>query len=184
MLSVWGKTATLRELLISCIDVLLQKNIYLYVCNLKYHDIRSKITNSELLKLEEPRYIMNRQCIHSKEITVRSDDKPWYDNELRKWSRKRDRLKVIATVSKKASDWRKYKDTRNKVNNMKKYAKDRFYNNLELALTDSYGSNRRDFLKLTRYFIKSNSSSFFHYVPYQIITTIFCILRIKKRLIA
>ena len=35
------------------------------------------------------------------EITVRSDDKPWYDNELRKWSRKRDRLEVIATVNKK-----------------------------------------------------------------------------------
>ena len=100
-----------------------------------------------------------RQCIPSKEITVRSDDKPWYDNELRNWSRKRDRLKAIATVNKKASDWRKYKDTRNKVNNMKKYAKERFYNNLELTLTDSYGSNRRDFWKLTRYFIKSNSSS-------------------------
>lgn len=100
-----------------------------------------------------------KECIPSKEITVRSDDKPWFDSELRKWCRKRDRLKAIATISKKPTDWRKYKDTRNKVNNMKKYAKDRFYNNLELTLTDNYDSNRRNFWKLTRYFIKSNSSS-------------------------
>ena len=30
-----------------------------------------------------------RECIPSKEVTVRSDDRPWYDSELRKWSRKR-----------------------------------------------------------------------------------------------
>ena len=71
----------------------------------------------------------------------------------------KDRLKVIATVSKKASDWRKYKDTRNIVINMKKYIKERFYDKLELTLTDSYGSNRRNIWKITRYFIESNSSS-------------------------
>ena len=36
------------------------------------------------------------ECIPSKEVTVRSDDKSWYDTEIRKHSRKRDRLKTIA----------------------------------------------------------------------------------------
>ena len=33
-------------------------------------------------------------CIHvQKTIVVRKDDKPWYDSEIRRNSRKRDRLK-------------------------------------------------------------------------------------------
>ena len=61
-----------------------------------------------------------QECIPSKEVTVKSDDKPWYDNEIRKFSRKRDRLKTTAVASKHPEDWRKYKTVRNKVNNMKK----------------------------------------------------------------
>lgn len=96
-----------------------------------------------------------KECIPSKEITVRSDDKPWYDSEIRKYSRKRDRLKSIAVRTSRVVDWRKYKDVRNKVNNLKKHAKERFYNNLGLTLTESFSTNKRDFWKLTRYFIKN-----------------------------
>ena len=45
------------------------------------------------------------ECIPSKEVTVRSDDKPWYDNEIRRFSRKRDRLKTAAIKSKRPEDW-------------------------------------------------------------------------------
>lgn len=100
-----------------------------------------------------------QECIPSKEITVRSDDKPWYDTEIRKFSRIRDRLKSNAIKTSRATDWRKYKDARNKVNNLKKYAKERFYNNLELSLAETFSTNKRDFWKLTRYFIKNNTSS-------------------------
>ncbi|MCG8032136.1 MAG: reverse transcriptase family protein [Candidatus Thiodiazotropha taylori] len=99
------------------------------------------------------------ECIPSKEVTVRSDDKPWYDTEIRKHSRKRDRLKSIALKSERTSDWRKYKQARNKVNNLKKYAKERFYNNLELTLSGNYTNNKRDFWKLTRFFIKNTTAS-------------------------
>lgn len=100
-----------------------------------------------------------QECIPSKEVTVRSDDKPWYDNEIRKFSRKRDRLKTTAVTNKRSEDWRKYKKVRNKVNNMKKFAKERFYNNLEHTITENYSQNKRDFWKLTRYFVKSNTAS-------------------------
>ena len=99
------------------------------------------------------------ECIPSKEVTVRSDDKPWYDNEIRKFSRKRDRLKTTAVTSKRPEDWRNYKTVRNKVNNMKKIAKERFYNNLEHTITENFSQNKRDFWKLNRYFIKSNTAS-------------------------
>ena len=55
------------------------------------------------------------ECMPSKEVTVRSDDKPWYDKEIRKLSRKRDRSKLTAVTSKRPENWRKYKTVRNKV---------------------------------------------------------------------
>ena len=99
------------------------------------------------------------EFIPSKEVTVRSDDKPWYDTEIRKHSRKRDRLKSIAFKSKRQTDWRNFKKVRNKVNNLKRHAKERFYNNLELNLTESFSNNKRDFWRLTRYFVKKNTAS-------------------------
>ena len=74
------------------------------------------------------------KCIPSKVILVRNDNKPWYDSEIRKYSRIRDRLKTKASKSKNQNDWSKYKRTRNKVNNLKKHAKELFYNNLENIL--------------------------------------------------
>ena len=62
-------------------------------------------------------------CIPSKTIVVCGDDKPWYDSEIRRNSRKRDRLKKKATQSGNPNVWNQYKLFRNKVNNQKKHAK-------------------------------------------------------------
>ena len=43
-------------------------------------------------------------CIPNKEVTIRPNDKPWYDSEIRTLSRKRDRHKAIAVRSKYAND--------------------------------------------------------------------------------
>ena len=59
-------------------------------------------------------------CIPNKTIVVREDDKPWYDSEIRRNSRKRDRLKKTALKTGNTNDWKKYKIFRNKVNNQKK----------------------------------------------------------------
>ena len=59
-------------------------------------------------------------CIPSKIIVVPEDDKQWYDSEIRRNSRKRDRLKKTALKSGNQNDWEKYKYYRNKVNNQKK----------------------------------------------------------------
>ena len=62
------------------------------------------------------------QCISSKEVIIRSNDKPWYDSEIRQYSRKRDRQKVIAVRSKGIGQ--NTKKMRNKVNNLKTHAKE------------------------------------------------------------
>ncbi len=45
---------------------------------------------------------------------------------------------------------------RNKVNNMKKYAREAFYNGIGITLLDSYANDKRYFWKLVRFFVKNN----------------------------
>lgn len=100
-----------------------------------------------------------KATIPHKKVTVRPKDKPWYDSEIRKYSRKRDRLKSTAIKTSRQADWEKYKIIRNKVNNLKKHAKELFYNNLELSLQDSFTSNKKDYWKIIRHFVKNNNTS-------------------------
>ena len=58
-------------------------------------------------------------CIPHKDVVIRPDDKPWYDSEIRKYSRKRDRQKLKAVKTSLQNDWKKYKMLRNIVNNLK-----------------------------------------------------------------
>ena len=55
-------------------------------------------------------------CIPRKTILVCEDDKPWYDSEIRRNSRKRDRLKKKAITIGNVIVWAKFKGLRNKVN--------------------------------------------------------------------
>ncbi|MCG7882888.1 MAG: hypothetical protein JAY96_15005, partial [Candidatus Thiodiazotropha endolucinida] len=98
-------------------------------------------------------------CIPSKEVTIRPSDKPWYDSEIRKYSRKRDRLKSKALKSGNQAHWSKYKTFRNKVNNLKKHAKETFFNNLEISLTESFTNNKKDFWHLIRHFTKKKNTT-------------------------
>ena len=98
-------------------------------------------------------------CIPCKSILVREDDKPWYDSEIRRNTRKRDRQKKKAVKTGNITDWIKYKRLRNKVNNQRKHAKESFYNNLELIITDFENNDKRKFWKVIRHFVENNSSS-------------------------
>ena len=98
-------------------------------------------------------------CIPNKTIVVREDDKPWYDSEIRRNSRKRDRLKKKAIQSGNPNVWNKYKLFRNKVNNQKKHAKELFYNNLDVIVSDFQNNDKRKFWKVIRHFVKNNKSA-------------------------
>ena len=50
----------------------------------------------------------------------------------------------------------RYKFLRNKVNNLKSHAKEHFYNNLELSISDFHSNDKKQFWKVVRHFVKSN----------------------------
>ena len=98
-------------------------------------------------------------CIPSKTVTVRPNDKPWFDSEIRHYSRIRDRLKKESIKTASSNDLTNYKHTRNKVNNLKKHAKENFYNNLEISLSDFHTNVKKKFWQVIRHFVKNNDSS-------------------------
>ncbi|MCG7867669.1 MAG: hypothetical protein JAY74_15080 [Candidatus Thiodiazotropha taylori] len=100
-----------------------------------------------------------KESIPTKEVTIRPSDKPWYDSEIRRHSRKRDRLKTKAVKSGKQADWTNYKHERNKVNNLIKHAKEVFFNNIENLLFESFSGNKRNYWKIIRHFVKGNSKT-------------------------
>ena len=82
-----------------------------------------------------------------------------YDSEIRRNSRKRDRLKKKAIQSGNPNFWNKYKLFRNKVNNRKKHAKEFFYNNLDIIVSDFQNNDKRKFWKVFHHFVKNNKSA-------------------------
>ena len=72
-------------------------------------------------------------CIPKREVTIRSNDKIWFDSILRKEIRKRDRL-----LKKFLSSKEMYKRQKNLVNNKKKRAKEKFYANVNDNLKGYY----------------------------------------------
>ncbi|MCG7877681.1 MAG: reverse transcriptase domain-containing protein [Candidatus Thiodiazotropha endolucinida] len=102
---------------------------------------------------------MVKLCIPSKSVVVRPNDKPWYDSEIRHFTVKRDKLKFKLNTSSSLQLRDQYRKLRNKVNNLKKYAKERFYNNLESSISDFYSNNKRQFWSIIRHFVKNNSGS-------------------------
>ena len=81
--------------------------------------------------------------IPHKDVTIRPNDKTWYDSNIRRHSRKRDRQRQKAVKSSKQSDWTKYKTLRNKVNNLKRHAKESVDNNLELSLLTNFSNDKK-----------------------------------------
>ncbi len=89
--------------------------------------------------------------------TIRPNDKPWYNSEIRLLSRQRDRQKRTAIRTERPTDWGKYKQLRNKVNNMKKHAKEGFYNNLEYSINDLSSTNPREYWKIVKMLMKDSA---------------------------
>ncbi len=56
-------------------------------------------------------------------------------------------------------DWKSTNRMRNKVNNMKKYAREAFYNGIEISLADYFANDKRYFWKLVRFFVKDSNCS-------------------------
>jgi hypothetical protein len=82
-------------------------------------------------------------------------DRPWFNSELRRETRKRDHIRKTAKKYNKQSDIDKYKKQKNKVNNLKKTAKEHFEQNLDTLILENI-SNLKTYWKITKMLIKSN----------------------------
>ena len=91
-----------------------------------------------------------KQCVPYKEVIIRPNDRPWYDSIIRSYIRKRDRVKRKASKSGRHEDWSSFKKLRNKVNNLKKHAKERFYNTIENTLIERHISSPKLYWKVKR----------------------------------
>ena len=80
------------------------------------------------------------ECILSKVITIRPNDKQWYDSKVRRYTKYRDRQRRIAIKKPTILNWSKYKKIRNKVNNLIKFTKRNFVSNIEHKIED-YSTN-------------------------------------------
>ena len=81
--------------------------------------------------------------VPSNNVLIRPDDKPWYDSEIRCVFIKRDRLKRKFKKSSNLNILARYKFYRNKVNNLKRHAKEQFYNSLELSISDFHSNDKK-----------------------------------------
>jgi hypothetical protein len=70
-------------------------------------------------------------------VTVRNSDRPWFNSELKREIRKRDRIRKTATMFNKQSDIDKYMKQRSKVNNLKQTAKEHFEQNLDTLILEN-----------------------------------------------
>ena len=94
-------------------------------------------------------------CIPKWKVTIRSNDKIWFDSILRKEIRKRDRLRKKYLLIKNESSKELHKRQRNLVNNKKKQAKEKFYANVNDNLSDLKTVNSKLYYKTINMLLKS-----------------------------
>jgi hypothetical protein len=96
---------------------------------------------------------ITKECIPTKIVTIRNNDRPWFNTEIRKEIHIRDRLRKNALKLHRERDIKLYKKQRNKVNNMNKIAKENFENNLDYILLEN-SSNPKTYWKIMKMLIK------------------------------
>ena len=100
-----------------------------------------------------------KSCVPSKTVTIRPYDKPWFDSELRRECRNRNRMRKKAKRTGTEKDIRLYKQQRNKVNNMKYHAKEHFYSNLDNFITELHFNNKPSYWKMLRHVVKNSGTA-------------------------
>ena len=106
------------------------------------HLIRNTISVDEACANFTEAFIqLCESSIPRKKVIIRPSDRPWFNSELRHNIRLRDRLRRKALKTNNNQDKIRYKTQRNRVNNIKKHAKETYMNNYEdLILNQSCGS--------------------------------------------
>ena len=91
---------------------------------------------------------MAKECIPVKEVTIRINDKPWMNNELRREIRLRNRLHAKYKSTRTASNHTQFRIQRNKVNNMKKHVRSAFFDGINGLIDTLRTSDPKSYWKL------------------------------------
>jgi hypothetical protein len=102
---------------------------------------------------------ITHECIPTNCVTIRPNDKIWMTFEIRKEIRIRDRLRKKYIKNKIGTNERKYKNQRNKVNNLKKLAKENFYVSINESLSELKNTNCKQYWKTIKMLIKGEGPS-------------------------
>lgn len=100
-----------------------------------------------------------KTCIPHNKVLIRPNDKPWFTSELRYNIRLRDRLRKKALHTKAEGDIKRFKMQRNHVNNMKRYAKENYNNNLEEMISNTQRGNKTFWQIMGRFMDKSKKDT-------------------------
>ena len=98
--------------------------------------------------------------IPSKTVLVILNDKPWFNSEIRREIRKRNRLHEIKRMKKDENSKQKYKAQRNKVNNMIKYAREQFLLSANEIVDSFLKNNSKSYWSLVKKFTKGTEPNF------------------------
>ena len=96
-----------------------------------------------------------KYCIPNKTVCVRPNDKPWYNNHLRRLCRKRRRLHKIAKHLNTPNSWAAFRKCRNQYFNEVKEAKLDYENNKYSSLAKECTSSKK-YWSIMRKLLKSN----------------------------
>ena len=151
--------ATLINMKIPC---LLKRSYMRKVCLYKKADFNQ--LNNEILEFQWEQFLhkctdvedMSNRSTHnyfemvgrgmpSKLVRIRLNDKPWFNSEIRKEIRTRNRLHKLARRNQSKQSLQKYKSQRNKVNNMIKYAREQFFQSANELVNTLQSKNSKSY---------------------------------------
>ena len=102
------------------------------------------------IKFSDKYLEMAKSFIPFKTVTIRPNDKPWFNSAIRKEIRIRDRLHKQVKRSPSSCILQKYRTQRNKVNNMIYYTKEQFFINANDLLDKDKNVNPKSYCGLVK----------------------------------
>ena len=98
--------------------------------------------------------------IPSKLVRIRLNDKPWFNSEIRKEIRTRNRLHKLARRNQSNQSLQKYKSQRNKVNNMIKYAREQLFQSANELVNSLQSKNSKSYWTFVKRMMKGRGHNY------------------------
>ena len=100
-----------------------------------------------------------RQFILNKVVEIRPRDAAWYNSELRKLKRQKDRAHVNAKSTHKAEDWATFRSIRNNYTSRLRETESNYKQSLALSLQNSQHIQPKQWWHITKQFMGENKDS-------------------------